>query len=101
MNRPVLLVPILLAVVSGCWGPPQIGGDERSFKTVDALYTAVSLRDPSLVDQGEKTLLALRAEGKLPEAAGKSLDAIIAQAREGKWEAAQMRLGDFMRGQRR
>ena len=91
----------LLAVGLGGCGPPQIGADRDSFKAVDALYTAVSLRDPRLLDQCAKTLQDLQAKGKLPPAAGESLEAHVAEARTGRWESAQSRLGDFMRGQRR
>ena len=86
--------------VVGC-GPQQIGADPASFKAVDALYTAVSLRDPEQLERCAKTLQGLQADGKLPAAAATSLEAIAAEARQGKWEAAQDRLGDFMRGQRR
>jgi hypothetical protein len=94
------LFSLIALTIGGC-GPPQIGADKNSFKTVDALYTAVSLRDHKLLDQCEKTLRDLEAKGKLPEAAGKSLEAIVSEARAEKWEIAQSRLGDFMRGQRR
>src|SRR5437588_8420428 len=95
-----LLSSLLALAFAGC-SPPQIGADKDSFKAVDALYTAVSLRDPRLLDQCEKALQDLRAKGQLPEAAGGSLGAIVSEARAGRWEVAQSRLGDFMRGQRR
>ena len=101
MKRAALLLSILLSIPAGGCGPPQLGGGERPFKAVDALYTAVSLRDPRLVDQCEQTLLGLKAGGDLPEEPAKALDAIIAEARAGRWEPAQARLGDFMRAQRR
>src|SRR5882757_7688672 len=106
MRRSILsaLATSLLALAlaaGGCGRAPQIGADKDSFKAVDALYTAVSLRDLQHLDRCAKALRDLKAEGKLPEAAGQSLDAIVAEAREGHWEQAQGRLGDFMRGQRR
>ncbi len=101
VRRSVVLVSLIALGLGGCGGPPQIGVDEESFKSVDALYTAISLRDPKLLDQCESRLRELKDEEKLPEAAGKSLDAVIARARGGKWEDAQSRLGDFMRGQKR
>jgi hypothetical protein len=101
VKRVALLVALIVASLSGCGGPAQIGADEHSFKAVDALYTAVSLRDLRLVEQCEKSLQELQAATKLPAAAGEFLKTIITEARAGKWEAAQLRLGDFMRGQRR
>ncbi|SIO46180.1 hypothetical protein SAMN05444166_4932 [Singulisphaera sp. GP187] len=85
----------------GCGRPPQIGEDRASFKAVDALYTAVSLRDPKLLDQCAGELHDLQTKGTLTEAIGGELEAIIVKAKEGGWEAAQSRLGDFMRGQTR
>lgn len=89
-----------LVLLSGC-GVPQIGMDESTFQGVDALYTAVSLRDPKLLEACEANLGRLRSEQKLPEEAGRALDGFIEQARAGDWEDAQTRLADFMRGQRR
>jgi hypothetical protein len=97
----LLASPLLVLATGGCGRPAQIGGDRDSFKAVDALYTAVSLRDPAHLDRCETTLRDLRARGKLPDSAGRSLDAIVAEARGGRWEDAQARLGAFMRGQRR
>ena len=95
-----LAASLLLPGFGGC-GPPQIGADRDVFKNVDALYTAVSLRDPALLDRCAGKLRALRDAGKLPPAAGRSLEGIVAEARGGKWERAQSRLGDFMLGQTR
>ena len=92
---------LLTTLLGGCGRPPQIGADPAAFKTVDALYTAVSLREPDLLSRTDRSLGDLRASGKLPESAARSLDAIIAEARAGGWESAQARLGRFMRGQRR
>ena len=97
----VVLSSLPLSTLGGCGRPPQIGDDKAAFKAVDALFTAVSLRDPQLLERCDQTLRNLRVGGKLPEAAGTSLEAIVAEAREGKWESARDRLGNFMRGQRR
>ncbi len=97
----VLAIGSLALAVGGCWAPPQIGGDEKSFKAVDALYTAVSLRETKLVDQCEGDLKGLREAGSLGEDASKALESIIAEARGGAWEDAQSRLARFMEGQRR
>ncbi len=85
---------------SGC-GVPQIGLDRAAFQAVDALYTAVSLRDPKLLEACESNLNRLRAEQKLPDDAGRALEGFIAEARSGDWEEAQTRLAHFMRRQRR
>jgi hypothetical protein len=81
--------------------PPQMGNDEEVFRTVDALFTAVTARDEKLVGQCEQRLNALRAGGELPASAAKSLDRIIRQARSGDWQEAAEKLYAFMMAQRR
>src|SRR3954463_8257170 len=95
----LLLSAHLVWACEGCGAPPQIGADRDSFKAVDALYTAVSLRDSRLLARCAQDLQDLKAKGQLPEAAGQSLESMVVEAREGKWENAQSRLGDFMRRQ--
>lgn len=99
--RKALATAILASAVGGCGGPAQIGGDEASFKAVDALYTAVSLRDAKLVDECQARLKGLRESGSLGEDASRSLDSMIVEAKGGAWEGAQTRLARFMEGQRR
>ena len=98
MKRFGIATAILLAAV-GC-GSPSIGPSDESFKAVDALYTAVSLREVPLLDRCDQVLKTLRKAGKLPESAANALDSIVAEARAGGWEKAQGRLGRFMRDQR-
>jgi len=96
-----LAAAFLAAAAAGCGGPPQIGVDDESFKAVDALYTAVSLREVKLVDQCQATLKGLREAKTLGEDASGALDSIIDEAKGGAWEDAQTRLARFMEGQRR
>jgi hypothetical protein len=93
----------LLAAIplSGCGAPTQIGADPETFKTVDALYTAVSLREPARVDACLATLKSLRDDDKLDAAPYDAIEAMTAEAKGGSWESAQSRLAQFMRGQRR
>ncbi len=99
---PTLAALMLLGIVTGgCGSHAQIGADPETFKTVDALYTAVSLRDPKLVDQCAGKLKELQAAGKLPEAAYATLDGLMGEAKSGGWESAQDRLARFMEAQRR
>lgn len=104
MNRRVFGVfasAVLASTLSGCWGPPQMGTDKEAFKAVDALFTATGLRDAGKVDQCMANLKALHEAGKMPESAYKSVVAISADAKAGKWEVALERLSKFMEGQRR
>jgi hypothetical protein len=105
-RRAALAAAAGLAVVLGvgfvgCGRPPQMGADEAVFRTVDALFTAVTARDAKLLGQCEQRLRAQREVGKLPPAASDYLDGVIAKARAGRWESSAERLYDFMTVQRR
>lgn len=100
MRKHALALVLLGAAIGGC-GTPSMGVDKDTFKAVDALYTAISLRDLRLVEQCEERLKTLRSEGKLPEAAAASLTSIIAEGKKGNWESSQSDLAKFMEGQRR
>lgn len=81
--------------------PPQMGADEDVFVTVDALYTAVRLKDESKLRSCEERLHGYRAAGKLPAAPAEYLDDVIANTRAGRWDTAAKRLYSFMIAQRR
>jgi hypothetical protein len=81
--------------------PPQMGTSDAVFNTVDALYTAVRLKDTAKVEACEKRLNQYKEKGELPKDAAKSLDKIIQMAKEGSWQPATERLYDFMLAQRR
>ena len=93
----------ILATVAffGCGRPPQMGTDENVFRSVDALYTAVTARNEKLLSDCEKRLHELKESGKLRPQAASQLDGIIATARAGRWQPAAERLHAFMSAQRR
>lgn len=98
-----LLLVIAVVVWLRTWHfpPPQMGTDEESFKTVDALFTAFTTRDRERLDDCERRLVARREAGKLPAQASARLQSLIGQARSGDWDSAAKRLYEFMYGQRR
>jgi hypothetical protein len=96
-----LLVIGVAIVALGLRRPPQMGADERAFRTVDALYTAVRSRNPARVADCERRLREHRDAGRLPAAAADYLDSIIRDARAERWQAAAERLYEFMAAQRR
>ena len=106
-RRLVLILCGLTAIVAvvvllqSLRSPPQIGTDEEVFATVDALFTALTSRDDSRLDDCEERLLAFREAEQMPEKAADHLDSVIQQARSGDWEPAAKRLYDFMYRQRR
>jgi hypothetical protein len=80
---------------------PQIGTDEEVFKTVDALFTAITSHDSKRLEECEQRLKTYRQSGTLPIASSDLLASIIEQARSGAWDSSARRLYDFMRSQRR
>jgi hypothetical protein len=100
-RRAAVVASVLALAVAGCGRPAQIGPDKEAMKAVDALYTAVGLRDEKLVDDCQGRLKTLHDGGKLPDGAFGSLEAIVAEAKGGGWEPAQSRLIEFMDGQTR
>jgi hypothetical protein len=99
--RRTVPITIVLLVLAGCGKPPQMGSDEETFATVDALFTAVTARDVQKLAECERRLHELRDAGKLPKDAAEHLDGIMRKARGGGWESAAERLYAFMREQRR
>ncbi|HVV99497.1 MAG TPA: hypothetical protein VHB77_04115 [Planctomycetaceae bacterium] len=98
----------VLALIVGliCLGwrlqsPPQLGHDEEVFQTVDALFTALTSRDPQRLDDCVQRLQFQRETGRLPVRAARSLDRVIAQAQRGEWRSAAEQLYRFILGQRR
>lgn len=78
-----------------------MGADEEVFRTVDALFTAVTARDEQLLTQGEQRLRAFQEARKLPDRAAHYLQGVIQKARQGHWQPAAESLYDFMQVQRR
>lgn len=105
-NRVTIGATLLGLIVLG-WllfrhgGPPQIGPDEDVSAAVDALFTAISVRDLKLIDDCERRLQEFTSSGNLPLEASDRLDEIIGSARSGEWKPAAEKLYDFMKGQRR
>ena len=80
---------------------PQMGADPEVFKTVDALFTAVTSRNQRQLDGCDQRLQSYRNTGQLPPAAADYLNVVVADAKSGKWEPAAHSLYDFMIQQRR
>jgi len=98
----LLAVGALVAVIyfySGC--TPQVGADDESFRTLDALYTAVTSRNLDRLAATEARLHSLREQNRLPGPAAEHIDAIISQARNGEWLPAAKELHAFVSAQRR
>jgi hypothetical protein len=96
----VLVVTVGVMIFLAVRSPPQMGTSDEVFVTVDALYTAVRNKDVKQLTSCEQRLRGYREAGKLPEAAARALDAIMATAKSGAWTVAVRSLYDFMKGQR-
>jgi hypothetical protein len=74
--------------------------DGDVFKSVDALFTAVTSRHAQRLSQCKERLGVYRAEGRLPAAAAEFLEDVIRRAESGGWESAARRLYRFIEHQR-
>ena len=106
-NRRTAIIALgVVAVLAAClflWSrlpPPPLGDDDDVVRTVDALFTALTSRNSTGIDDCEQRLHVLRDESRLPAASATFLDDTIAQAREGHWEPAAKRLYHFILRQR-
>lgn len=97
----ILAIAAIVLLTQFLRSQPQFGADEEVFKTVDALFTALTSRDNQRLSDCEQRLQTYRAAGTLPSSAAKKLDGIVKQARSGEWEASARKLYDFMLAQRR
>lgn len=100
-----LLCLVLLALAARLWygyrSQPQLPANDEVFKTVDALFTAVTAHDTRRLADCQQRLAKYKDRGALPAAAAKRLDRIIGLAQSGDWTAAAHRLYDFMQAQQR
>lgn len=106
MNRHFRATLLLTAVsalsaLCGCGSHPQLGDSKEALGAADALWTAVTAKRTDLVDASAKQLTQLKDAGKLPPDAAAALDAIVEQARAGKWDSARDDLRNFVKGQHR
>ena len=89
----------LIAALVGCSGTPQLG-DSESLGAADALWTAITAKDPDLLEASASEIKQLHADAKMPDDAFQCLTDVIATARSGKWAEARAALKAFVRGQR-
>ena len=95
------LIALAFLPMLGCGGAAQIGGDDDSRAAVDALYTAVTSRRAELLEKSTTRIEVLHTEGKFPDGAYYSLQAITSRAKKGEWEKAARDLYGFIKAQRR
>ena len=96
----MLLAGFCLVLSAGCGGAPQLGGNEQCLAAADALWTAVTAKQPKLLEHSAGEIEKLHAAGTLPDDAFNSLSQIVASARAGQWPEARKALKAFARSQR-
>ncbi|HTQ39124.1 MAG TPA: hypothetical protein VMJ32_08845 [Pirellulales bacterium] len=91
-----------IAIVALVWhrtSPPNVGSDKKVLQQVDALFTAVRVKDSRLLDRCATQLADLKAKGELPDDAATTLTQIVATAHSGDWQGATENLLWFIQGQ--
>jgi hypothetical protein len=78
---------VLLVTVSGC-GEPSVR-ELKNRRELEALLTAISLRNQKELDRDIKRVEDRRASGELSDQSYKSLRAIIEKAQGGDWAGAE------------
>jgi len=88
------LVTVAGLLVTGCAKPPQVSQGNR--KLIDGLRTATSARETSWLEACAELLEEGKRKRTVSDVEDQEFSAIIALAREGKWEQAEaeaIRLG--------
>ncbi|GAC1339878.1 MAG: hypothetical protein NVSMB14_05920 [Isosphaeraceae bacterium] len=85
-----LLAPFFF---SGCGGPSPREVQNR--RELEALLTAVSLRNKPELETDAKRIDARRSSGELSEDAYQSLQSILSTARSGDWAGAEKQAYEF------
>jgi hypothetical protein len=81
----VLLVLVLTA--SGCRGPTQEDRDNR--RLLDAILTAITLKNARLLEDNAKRAQARHEAGQLTDEEYEGMAAVINKARGGDWSGAE------------
>jgi|SRR5262245_51807143 len=97
----ILIVCLAARLYFGYRSQPQLAPSDEVFKTVDALFTAVTAHDSQRLADCQQRLAKYKDRGSLPAAAAQHLDRIISLAQSGEWTTAAHRLYDFMQAQKR
>ncbi|MEO2088345.1 MAG: hypothetical protein ABGY75_02470 [Gemmataceae bacterium] len=89
----LLFAVLLVGALGGCGKPTEDARQNR--RLVDALLTAVTVRNPKEMEKCKGLLDKRRADGVLSESSHQRLLEIFAQAKSGKWSEAEDALYRF------
>lgn len=87
----------LALLVVGC-GPPQAAPQNRQLIT--SLRTAISARNPQWLEKNAEVLEERRAAGNVSDDEYETFQAIIDEAKAGKWDDAEQEAIAFQKAQR-
>jgi hypothetical protein len=77
----------LVVLASGCRGPTQEDRDNR--RVLDAILTAITIKNPRLLVDNAKRAKARHEAGQLTDEQYQGMEAIINKARGGDWSGAE------------
>ena len=82
----------------GCGRPQASSLDNQQL--IGSLRTAISARNAQWLEENAKVLEERRTAGNVADAEYEEFQAIIAMAKEGRWEAAEREVIKFLESQR-
>jgi hypothetical protein len=89
----LLRTVVLALLVAGCGGPTENTRDNR--RLMDAILTAVTIRNSDELTKDKKLLETRHEEGDLSEKTLSAILEIIEKAEAGEWVTAERQLYDF------
>lgn len=90
----------LLLIAVGCARTPQVIDDPDVYKSVDALWTAMTARKPELLEQVAVRLQKQHEERRLSAQGHARLLQIIARGRAQQWDDGLVQLRALIKAQR-
>jgi hypothetical protein len=97
----VIVIAALMAVFVVRQQPAQLPPNDEVFRTVDALFTAITAHDERRIADCGKRLQGFEASGAIPKRASVQLERVIEITHAGDYQSAAKRLYYFMEGQKR
>jgi hypothetical protein len=88
------LIAVLVLALAGCSGEPS-QRELKNRRELDALLTAIALRNQKLLGQDAKRIEDRHDAGELSDAPYRTLQAIIQKAKDGDWAAADKQGYEF------
>ena len=96
-----ILMIFVFVTFTWLWsGVPQLKYDDQVFRSLDAMFTAVTARSNSKLNDCGHRLETLHDEGRIPEAAWNRISKCRELAHRGEWDTAARSLYQLIESQR-